>query len=114
MVHVVRFLALAPDGNTVKGIIFYEHAETPGLGGEMKPLWTGLWPGKKVFPVDAQGAATVRRSLRSRRASRPPVTSTESTGSPARRSLHVGSLISFTSGLVIRALARISSNSGVS
>lgn len=53
------FLALAPDGNTVKGIIFYEHAETPGLGGEIEnPLWTGLWPGKKVFPIDAQGAAT--------------------------------------------------------
>ena len=28
------FLAIATDGNTVKGITFYEHKETPGLGGE--------------------------------------------------------------------------------
>ena len=48
------FLALEGDGNTVAGLGFYEHAETPGLGGEIdNPRWKALWPGKKVF--DANG-----------------------------------------------------------
>lgn len=44
------FLALEQDANTVVGLGFYEHAETPGLGGEVdNPRWKALWPGKKVF-----------------------------------------------------------------
>jgi Na+-transporting NADH:ubiquinone oxidoreductase subunit C len=44
------FLALEPDVNTVAGLGFYEHAETPGLGGEVdNPRWKGLWPGKALF-----------------------------------------------------------------
>lgn len=44
------FLALETDLNTVVGLGFYEHAETPGLGGEVdNPKWKALWPGKKVF-----------------------------------------------------------------
>ena len=32
------------------GMGFYEHAETPGLGGEVdNPRWKGLWPGKQVY-----------------------------------------------------------------
>lgn len=43
------FLALESDYNTVAGLGFYEHGETPGLGGEVdNPRWKGLWPGKKV------------------------------------------------------------------
>ncbi|HET6428268.1 MAG TPA: FMN-binding protein [Phycisphaerae bacterium] len=30
------FLALAPDMRTIRGITFYEHEETPGLGGEIE------------------------------------------------------------------------------
>ena len=38
------FLALNSDLNTVEGIIFYQHGETPGLGGEIEnPRWTALW-----------------------------------------------------------------------
>ena len=41
------------DGNTVKGLIFYEHAETPGLGGEVdNSRWRGLWAGRKVYDGD--------------------------------------------------------------
>jgi Na+-transporting NADH:ubiquinone oxidoreductase subunit C len=48
------FLALGDDLNTVRGITFYEHAETPGLGGEIdNPLWKAKWPGKKLY--DSQG-----------------------------------------------------------
>jgi len=44
------FLALSSDTNTVKGLSFYEHGETPGLGGEVEnPKWKALWPGKKVY-----------------------------------------------------------------
>nr|VFJ43560.1 MAG: Na+-transporting NADH:ubiquinone oxidoreductase subunit C [Candidatus Kentron sp. FM]VFJ55071.1 MAG: Na+-transporting NADH:ubiquinone oxidoreductase subunit C [Candidatus Kentron sp. FM]VFK07183.1 MAG: Na+-transporting NADH:ubiquinone oxidoreductase subunit C [Candidatus Kentron sp. FM] len=41
------FLALESDINTVAGLSFYEHAETPGLGGEIdNPKWRARWAGK--------------------------------------------------------------------
>jgi Na+-transporting NADH:ubiquinone oxidoreductase subunit C len=44
------FLALAPDTRTVVGLKFYEHAETPGLGGEVdNPDWLAQWSGKIVY-----------------------------------------------------------------
>ncbi len=44
------FLAIKPDMNTVVGLGFYQHAETPGLGGEVdNPKWKALWPGKTLF-----------------------------------------------------------------
>jgi Na+-transporting NADH:ubiquinone oxidoreductase subunit C len=44
------FLALKPDLNTVAGLGFYQHGETPGLGGEVdNPRWKALWPGKTLF-----------------------------------------------------------------
>lgn len=44
------FLALEDDLNTVAGITFYEHAETPGLGGEIdNPQWKAGWEGKEIY-----------------------------------------------------------------
>ena len=44
------FVALEADGNTIAGIGFYEHGETPGLGGEVdNPRWKSIWPGKQVY-----------------------------------------------------------------
>ncbi|ARN75579.1 Na(+)-translocating NADH-quinone reductase subunit C [Oceanicoccus sagamiensis] len=44
------FIALENDGNTIAGLGFSEHGETPGLGGEIdNPKWKSLWPGKKVY-----------------------------------------------------------------
>ncbi|MCK5071829.1 MAG: Na(+)-translocating NADH-quinone reductase subunit C [Bacteriovoracaceae bacterium] len=44
------FLCLSSDRKTVKGFAFYDHGETPGLGGEVdNPRWKSLWPGKSVF-----------------------------------------------------------------
>ena len=44
------FIALESDANTVAGLGFYEHGETPGLGGEVdNPRWKGIWPGKQVY-----------------------------------------------------------------
>ncbi len=44
------FLALSADTKTVQGLIFYQHGETPGLGGEVdNPRWRKLWEGRKPF-----------------------------------------------------------------
>jgi Na+-transporting NADH:ubiquinone oxidoreductase subunit C len=52
------FMALKGDLNTVVGMGFYQHAETPGLGGEVdNPKWKALWPGKTLF--DEQGNLAV-------------------------------------------------------
>ena len=37
------------DFNTLNGLIFYEHAETPGLGGEVdNPRWKAKWVGTEL------------------------------------------------------------------
>ncbi len=44
------YLALEHDARTVSGITFYEHGETPGLGGEIEnPRWQARWTGRKAF-----------------------------------------------------------------
>ena len=44
------FIAIEADLDTVAGFGFYQHGETPGLGGEIdNPNWRGLWPGKELF-----------------------------------------------------------------
>lgn len=54
------FVALSTeDYNTIKGLTFYKHAETPGLGGEVdNPGWKAKWPGRKVF--GAKGDIAIR------------------------------------------------------
>lgn len=44
------YIALDKDVRTIRGITFYKHGETPGLGGEIEnPNWIALWPGRKAF-----------------------------------------------------------------
>lgn len=44
------FIALEPDCSTIAGITFYEHGETPGLGGEVdNKAWKASWKDKKAF-----------------------------------------------------------------
>ena len=44
------YIAIENDFNTVVGIEFYEHKETPGLGGEVdNPNWKDIWVGKKIY-----------------------------------------------------------------
>jgi len=46
---IYGYFALEPDGLTVKGITFYQHGETPGLGGEIEKDWfTSSFQGKKI------------------------------------------------------------------
>lgn len=54
------FLALDRDGVTVRGITYYQHGETPGLGGEVdNPAWKALWPGRKVYDESGEPALQV-------------------------------------------------------
>ncbi len=47
------FMALDKDLQTIKGFTYYEHGETPGLGGEVdNPNWKNIWKGKKAFDND--------------------------------------------------------------
>jgi Na+-transporting NADH:ubiquinone oxidoreductase subunit C len=44
------FVSLGADLSTVNGFAFYEHGETPGLGGEVdNPAWKAQWPGKRIY-----------------------------------------------------------------
>jgi Na+-transporting NADH:ubiquinone oxidoreductase subunit C len=44
------FICLDKDLQKVKGFTFYEHGETPGLGGEVdNPRWKALWKDKIIF-----------------------------------------------------------------
>ena len=50
---VYGFLSMHRDGNTVRGLTFYEQKETPGLGGEISnPQWQALWVGRKAFDAN--------------------------------------------------------------
>lgn len=53
------YLALEKDAQTVAGITFYEHGETPGLGGEIEnPRWRARWEGRRAF--DDEGNVKLR------------------------------------------------------
>jgi len=53
------YIALNADARTIAGITFYEHGETPGLGGEIEnPRWQERWKGRKAF--DDTGALRIR------------------------------------------------------
>ncbi len=51
------YLALDADLNTVSGLGFYDHKETPGLGGEVdNPVWKNKWKGVHVFNAEGKPA----------------------------------------------------------
>ncbi|WP_304638434.1 Na(+)-translocating NADH-quinone reductase subunit C [Pseudomonas sp.] len=59
------FIALEGDFNTIRGLGFYEHAETPGLGGEVdSPQWRESWKGNLVFTDEGEvGVQIVKGSV---------------------------------------------------
>jgi Na+-transporting NADH:ubiquinone oxidoreductase subunit C len=62
------YIALDADARTIRGVTFYEHAETPGLGAEIdNPGWKELWRGRLAF--DDKWAPAVRVA---KGAARPP------------------------------------------
>jgi Na+-transporting NADH:ubiquinone oxidoreductase subunit C len=47
------YLAVAGDGATIRGLRFYEHAETPGLGDQIDDAeWRAQWSGKQIYGQD--------------------------------------------------------------
>ena len=43
------YLSVDSDAVTIRGITFYEHGETPGLGGEVDNVkWKASWAGRKI------------------------------------------------------------------
>lgn len=54
------FIAIEADGNTIADVTFYEHNETPGLGGEIENReWQKIWHGKKLLNEAGEPAFTV-------------------------------------------------------
>lgn len=52
---IYGFLTLESDLNTIKGISFYSHKETPGLGALIEePKWRALWQGKEAYDETGQ------------------------------------------------------------
>ena len=48
-----KALARGPAETIVRGLTYYEHGETPGLGGEVdNPTWKAKWPGRRVFDAE--------------------------------------------------------------
>ena len=46
---IYGYLALEGNLDTVRGVTFYKHGETPGLGGECEnPMWCAQWKGKSI------------------------------------------------------------------
>lgn len=63
------FLSLESDLNTISGLRFYDHAETPGLGGEIdNPRWRDQWEGKKVYNDEGDVEIRVMRGFVDRNA----------------------------------------------
>ena len=49
------YFSVKGDGTTVKGITFYQHGETPGLGAEVEATWfQENFVGKKIASLDGQ------------------------------------------------------------
>ena len=47
------YIAIDSDLNTIRGLEFYAHKETPGLGAEVdNPKWKALWDGKSIYKDD--------------------------------------------------------------
>ena len=61
------FLALYyPELDTIRGLTFYEHGETPGLGGEVdNDAWKAQWDGKEPFNPDFDVEIRVVRGVAS-------------------------------------------------
>jgi Na+-transporting NADH:ubiquinone oxidoreductase subunit C len=56
------YLSVAADGTTIRGLRFYEHAETPGLGDQIdKEGWREQWPGKQLYDAGGEPRIEVVR-----------------------------------------------------
>ena len=55
------YISIEDDFNTVSGIEFYDHKETPGLGAEVdNPKWKAQWKGKKIYKNNKVNLAVIK------------------------------------------------------
>lgn len=60
---IYGFLTLESDMNTIKGISFYEHKETPGLGARIEePEWRAKWNGIESYDENGEVATGVTKA----------------------------------------------------
>ena len=60
---IYGFLTLESDMNTIKGISFYEHKETPGLGARIEePEWRAKWSGIHSYDENGDVATGVSKA----------------------------------------------------
>ena len=60
---IYGFLTLESDMNTIKGISFYEHKETPGLGARIEePEWRAKWTGIQSYDENGEVATGVTKA----------------------------------------------------
>ncbi len=54
------YVALDGDLTTIRGVSFYEHGETPGLGGEIEnQRWQKGWQGKEIYDDEGQSGPAI-------------------------------------------------------
>lgn len=59
------YVAVDKDLRTIKGLTYYEHAETPGLGGEVEnPAWKAKWIGKQIFEEGVAVSEATDRNIK--------------------------------------------------
>jgi Na+-transporting NADH:ubiquinone oxidoreductase subunit C len=60
--EIEKVVSVSKDMRTISGLTFYEHAETPGLGGEVEnPSWKAKWVGKQIW---ASGVESTDENLK--------------------------------------------------
>ncbi len=60
---IYGFLTLESDMNTIRGISFYEHKETPGLGARIEePKWRAMWSGIHSYDENGEVATGVTKA----------------------------------------------------
>lgn len=57
------YVAVDADLTTIRGVSFYEHGETPGLGGEVENRsWADRWQGKQLYKDGAMSLKVIKGS----------------------------------------------------
>lgn len=58
------YVAVDANLTTIRGVSFYEHGETPGLGGEVSnQAWQKLWQGKQLYKDGTVALEVVKGSI---------------------------------------------------
>jgi Na+-transporting NADH:ubiquinone oxidoreductase subunit C len=94
---IYGYLALEGDANTVAGISFYAHSETPGIGDEITDAaWRSRWRGKRIR--DEAGELRLRMASEDEPDAGDGVHRVDAIGGATRSSQGVGNMVRFWMG----------------